>query len=389
MPKPLLFRNARIITPTFTYEKGWLLCRDGKISAFAPYSAPAIDDADVIVADDLTLIPGFIDVHAHGGNGFDVMDGDEASLVGIAQYYSRFGVTSFLPSTWTDTPENTLNALEAIKGLQNKQIPGATILGAHLEGPFLNAEKCGAQHADYIRRAGKREGNQYLDLDVIRLLAIAPEFSQNQWLITEAVKRGITVSVAHSSSKYDEIRFATTLGLSHATHTYNAMTPLHHREPGAVGAILSIDNITCELIADLIHIHPAALDIVWRAKGKDNVVLITDSTKLAGMPDGDYHFSHQDVEMIDGTIRIKYSGTLAGTTLTMNQALRNFMYATGEPLENVWQTTSWNPARVANVIDRKGSITIGKDADLVLVDDDMNVYMTVVEGRVVYQRPTD
>jgi len=388
MTKPLLFRNARIITPTFTYENGWLLSRDGKITAFAPYSAPAFEDADVIVADDLTLMPGFIDVHAHGGNGFDVMDGDEASLVGIAQYYARHGVTSFLPTTWTDTRENTLNALIAIKELQDEPIIGATILGAHLEGPFLNAERCGAQHADYIRRASKSEGNQYLDLDVIRLLAVAPEFSQNQWLITEAVKRGITVSVAHSSASYDEMRFARTLGLSHATHTYNAMTPLHHREPGVVGAVLTMDSFTCELIADLVHIHPAALDIVWRTKGKDSVVLITDSVKLAGLPDGDYHFSHQDVELLDGTVRIHETGTLAGTTLTMNQALYNFMKVTGEPLENIWQTASLNPARVANVTDRKGSITIGKDADLVLVDDDLNVFMTVVEGRVVYQRPT-
>jgi len=386
MPKPLLFRNARIVAPTVTYERGWLLVRDGKITAYAPYNAPAIDDVNIINSEGLTLLPGFIDVHAHGGNGFDVMDGASESLVGIAQYYARSGVTSFLPTTWTDTRENTVKALTAIKELQGEQIIGATVLGAHLEGPFLNADRCGAQHSDLIRRAGTSEGNQYLDLDVIRLLAIAPEFKQNQWLITEAVKRGITVSVAHSSAKYDDIRFATTLGLSHATHMYNAMSPLHHREPGIVGAVLSSDSITCELIADLVHIHPAALDIVWRAKGKDHVVLITDSVKLAGMSDGDYRFSHQDVEMSDGTVRIRETGTLAGTTLRMNDAVRNFMTATNEPIENVWQTASWNPARVAKVSDRKGSITIGKDADLILVDDNMNVYLTVIDGRIVYQQ---
>lgn len=384
MSKSLLFKNARIITPTFTYERGWLLVSQGKITSFAPYNAPSFDDVDVINAEGLTLLPGFIDVHAHGGNSYDVMDGETESLVGIAQYYAKSGVTSFLPSTWTDSYENILNALTAIQDLQEQQILGATILGAHLEGPYLNAERCGAQHANYIRRASHDEALQFLDLDVIRLLAIAPEFKQNQWLITEAVKRGITVSVAHSSAKYDDLRFATTLGLSHATHTYNAMSPLNHREPGVVGAVLSSDNITCELIADLVHVHPAAINILWKTKGANNIVLITDSVKLAGMPDGEYHFSHQDVEMFDGTVRIQETGTLAGTTLTMNQALRNFMSATGEPLENVWQTASLNPARVARVSDRKGSITIGKDADLVLVDDDMTVYLTVVEGRIVY-----
>lgn len=389
MPKPLLFSNARIITPTITYERGWLLTRDGKITAYAPYNAPNFDDVEVVNAEGLTLIPGFIDIHAHGGNGFDVMDGDVKSLEGMAQYYAVSGVTSFLATTWTDTSENILNALTAIRDAQGAQAYGASLIGAHLEGPYLNAKKCGAQHRDFIRRAGRDEAQKFLDLDVIRLLALAPEFAQNQWLITEAVKRGITVSAAHTNAKYDDIRYATTLGLSHATHTFNAMTPLHHREPGVVGAILSLDNIICELIVDLVHIHPAAIDIVWRSKGPDKVVLITDSVKLAGLPDGTYNFSHQDVQLLDGTVRIISDGTLAGTTLHMNEAVRNFMSATGERLENVWQTASYNPARAINVSDHKGSITIGKDADLILVDDDINVYMTVVEGRIVYHYQAD
>ena len=384
MIKPLLFKNARIITPTVTYERGWLLTREGKIAAFAPYNAPNIDDVEVINAEGLTLLPGFIDIHVHGGNSYDVMDASVDSLQGMAQYFATSGVTSFLATTWTDSPENTLNALTAIRDAQGEQAYGATLLGAHLEGPFLNAEKCGAQHSKYIRRAKHDEARKFLDLDVIRLIALAPEFKQNQWLITESVKRGITVSVAHSSAKYDAIRFATTLGLSHATHTYNAMTPLNHREPGVVGAVLTLDTISCELIADLVHVHPAAINLVWRAKGADKVILITDCVKLAGLPDGEYHFSHQSVEMLNGTVRIQKDGTLAGTTLKMNQALRNFMTATNEPLEKVWQTTSQNPARAVHVSNRKGTITIGKDADLILVDDDIKVYLTVVEGRVVY-----
>lgn len=389
MAKPLLFQNAKIITPTVTFERGWLLTRDGKITAFAPYNAPNFDGVEIINAEGLTLLPGFIDIHVHGGNGYDVMDGNVQSLEAMAQYFAVSGVTSFLATTWTDTRENTLNALTAIRDGLGQQAYGATLLGAHLEGPYLNANKCGAQHSDYIRRASRAEAGQFLELDVIRLLAIAPEFAQNQWLITEAVKRGITVSVAHSEAKYDDIRYATTLGVSHATHMYNAMSPLHHREPGIVGAVLSMDTIRCELIADMIHIHPAAMDIVWRSKGKDGVILITDSVKLSGLPDGEYQFSHQDIEVINGTVRIQSDGTLAGTTLQMNQALRNFMIATGEPIENVWQTASHNPAQAINISHQKGDISIGKDADLILVDDGLSVYLTVVEGRIVYHYEAD
>ena len=385
MTKPLLIKNARLITPTVTIERGWLLSRNGKITTLAPNDSPHFDNVEVIDAEGLTLLPGFIDIHAHGGDGYDVMDGSVEALKGIAQYYAKSGVTSFLATTWTDTTENTLNTLKAIRDAQGTQSNGTMILGAHLEGPYLNAKKCGAQHSDLIRIASHEEAKQFLDLDVIRLLALAPEFKQNHWLIAECVKRGITLSVAHSDATYDDIQLATTMGLSHATHMYNAMSPLNHREPGVVGAVLSLDAISCELIADLIHVHPAAIQIVWRTKGADKIILITDSVKLAGLPDGQYHFSHQDVEMNNGTVRIREDGTLAGTTLKMNHALRNFMTATHEPLENVWQTASQNPARAINMSDRKGSITIGKDADLALVDDDINVYLTVVEGRIVYQ----
>lgn len=384
MARPLLIKNARIITPTLTYERGWLLCEEGIIKALAPYNPPNFENVDVMNAEGLTLLPGFIDIHTHGGNGYDTMDGSVRSLEAMAQYYASHGVTSFLATTWSDTTENTLMALTAIHEALGSQAYGATLLGAHLEGPYLNPDKCGAQNIDYIRRAQPKEALQFLEIGVIKLLALAPEFKENHWLITECIKRGITVSVAHSGANYQDMRFAVTLGLSHATHTYNAMTNLHHREPGVVGSVLSIDNIRCELIADLIHVHPAAIKILWRSKGADKVILVTDSVKVAGLPDGQYEFSHQQVEMVEGAVRLQ-NGSLAGSTLRMNRALYNFMQATGESLEKVWQTTSWNPARAINISDRKGSITIGKDADLILVDEEINIYMTMVEGRIAYQ----
>ena len=383
---PQIIESARIVAESECYDRAWLLFEDGKITAIAPGDAPETPDAEIINAAGATLLPGFIDIHAHGGKGFDVMDGDADALTGMARFFARSGVTSFLATTWTDSGERIRQALQPVAALQNKRTGGARLLGAHLEGPYLNAEKCGAQHSAYIRRADRREAVPWLDLNVIRLLSLAPEFPENQWLIEEAVGRGVTVSVAHSNGSFDQIRSARDLGLSHATHAFNAMSPLHHRAPGVVGAVLSLDGINCELICDLEHVHPAAIEILWRCKGVDRLILITDSVKIAGMPDGRYHFSHQEVEKKDGSVRICADGTLAGTTLTMNAALRNLMSVTNLPVEALWKTAGLNAARAINVDDRKGSIALEKDADLVLVDDDLNVRMTIVEGQIVYTR---
>jgi len=383
---PIIIKNARIVAETDCYDRVWLRVENGKISAIAPGDSPDLPDVNIIDANGATLLPGFIDIHAHGGDGFDVMDGDVDSLAGMARFFARGGVTSFLATTWTDSGERIQQALQAVASAQDMCAGGARLLGAHLEGPYLNAEKCGAQHSAYIRRADPREVLPWLDLNVIRLLSLAPEFPQNHWLIKEAVSRGVTVSVAHSNADFDQIRSARDRGLSHATHAFNAMSPLHHREPGVVGAVLSLDDINCELICDLEHVHPAAIEILWRCKGVERLILITDSVKIAGMPDGRYQFSHQEVEKKDGSVRICADGTLAGTTLTMNAALRNLMSVKKLPVETVWRTASLNAARAIGVDDRKGSIALGKDADLVLVDDKLNVHMTIVEGRIVYSR---
>ena len=203
---PLIIEGARIVTETECYDRAWLLFEDGKITAIAPGDAPERPDAEIINAAGATLLPGFIDIHAHGGNGFDVMDGDSDALTGMARFFARGGVTSFLATTWTDSGERIRQALQAVATTQNMHTGGARLLGAHLEGPYLNAEKCGAQHSAYIRRADRGEAVPWLDLNVIRLLALAPEYPENQWLIEEAISRGVTVSVAHSNGSYDQIR---------------------------------------------------------------------------------------------------------------------------------------------------------------------------------------
>jgi N-acetylglucosamine-6-phosphate deacetylase len=384
MSQPILITNARIMLPTTVYERGWLLSEGNKISRIGWGDAPQFDSAQVIDAGGLNLIPGFIDVHVHGAVGHETMDANPDGLRAMAKFYAQHGVTGFFPTTWTAPGEQILPALEMIAEMIGPQPEGATVLGAHLEGPYISVEKRGAQREQDVRRVDRDEALSFLNLNIIRLLVVAPEYEENHWLITEAVRRGITVSVAHTTATYDQIVNAAGLGLSHSTHTYNAMTGLTHREPGTLGAVMTLPEIYCELIADNIHVHPAAMQILFAAKGADRVVLITDAVRGAGMTEGSYNIDDRTVIVKDGAVRLP-DGTLAGSTLTMDRSLRNFLTATGQSLENVWQTSSLNAARSLHMADTRGSLEIGKMADFVLVDDEINVHLTVADGTIVYQ----
>ncbi|MFN8451895.1 MAG: N-acetylglucosamine-6-phosphate deacetylase [Anaerolineae bacterium] len=384
MSPSLLITNSELMTPTAHISRGWLLARDGKIVALGHGDAPEGVDAEHIEGSGKTLLPGFVDVHVHGGAGSEAMDATPDALRTMAQFYAKHGVTSFLATTWTDSRERVQAALETIAAAQGRQPNGATIVGAHVEGPYLNPERCGAQSTTHIRRAERVEALAFLDTGVVRLMALAPEFPENHWLIRECVRRGITVSAAHTAATYEQMREAVAMGLTHATHTGNAMTGLHHREPGTLGAVLTMPEINAELIADNIHIHPAVMNLFYRAKGASRLILITDAIRGAGMPDGEYPIDDRTITIRSGIARLP-DGTLAGSTLTMERALRNLIAASGAPLAEVWQTSSLNAARAVGISARKGSLEAGKDADLVLVDADINVHLTVAEGEVVYR----
>ncbi|PJF28422.1 MAG: N-acetylglucosamine-6-phosphate deacetylase [Phototrophicales bacterium] len=384
-----LFINARIITPTRVIEKGWLF-HDARIRGCSSGDPPDFDNADVIDARGLTLLPGFIDVHVHGGAGHEAMDATPEALAGMAAFYGQHGVTGFLATTWTDSRERILAALRAIQTAyeHRQQHPfhrsGARLLGAHVEGPYLNPARCGAQSSVHIRRADHEEALEFLESASIRLMALAPEYEENHWLIRECLKSGITVSAAHTASTYEQMQRAVELGVTQVTHTFNAMTGLHHRDPGTVGAALTMPELRCEVIADNIHVHPAVMKLIWLAKGANGVLLITDAIRGAGMPDGDYPIDDRMIAIRDGVVRLP-DGTLAGSTLTFDRAVANFMAATGEPLERIWQTTSLNAARAIGETGL-GSLEVGNFADLVLVDEHINVHMTIVNGEIVFQK---
>jgi N-acetylglucosamine-6-phosphate deacetylase len=387
MNTPLLLANARIVTPSGIIESGWLLSRENRIAEIGSGVPPALADTQTVIdADGLTALPGFIDLHVHGGDGADCMDGITDALDHMARFFARHGVTGFLPTTWTAPAGAIRRALATIAAHQGPRPDGATILGAHLEGPYLNPARAGAQDPNQIRRAARQEALAFLEYGVVRLVALAPEYDENRWLIEECARRGIAVSAAHTAATYDDIVHATTLGLSHATHTFNAMGTLHHREPGTVGAVLSHDRIACELIADNIHVHPAAQRILFAAKGLHRVILITDAVRGAGLDDGAaYEQDGRRVVVRNGASYLP-DGTLSGSGLTMDRALHNFSQAIGQPVEALWPTASLNAARSIGLSHRTGSLEVGKDADIVLVDAASSVHLTVALGQIIHRK---
>jgi N-acetylglucosamine-6-phosphate deacetylase len=331
------------------------------------------------------LLPGFIDLHVHGARGHEVMDASSSGLEEMARFYASHGVTSFLATTWTASRPSIMKALGLVKQMQGQIRGGATLLGAYLEGPYLNPTRCGAQDVNLIRRAEKEEALEFLETGVIRLLALAPEFDENLWLIEECVRRGITVAAAHTTATYGQMQRAAKYGVSHLTHCFNAMQGLGHRELGTVGAAMALPQISCELIADNIHVHPAAQKILLDVKHPSGVILVTDAIRATGLPDGDYMLDERSIHIQNGAVRLT-DGTLAGSVLTMERAVQNVCSATGRALAEVWTMSSLNAARAIGVSSHKGSLEVGKDADLVLLDESFNVNLTVVKGEVVFSK---
>ncbi len=378
----LLIANARVVTSRRVMPQGWVLVRSGQISALGEGRAPTASGLKVIDAQGLTLLPGFIDIHVHGAVGADTMDATLKALQKMADFYVTQGVTSFLPTTLTAPHEKIMAALHNVKAFMAVQQRGAQVLGAHLEGPYLNAAKSGAQNPQHIRRAALEEVEELLGVGVIRLAAVAPEFEENHLCIERCLLEGVRVSIAHTDATYEQTRDGIARGITHATHTFNAMRGLHHRDPGTVGAVMTAPEVRCELIPDNVHVHPGAMRVLWQMKGEEGVILITDAIRAAGMPDGNYTLGDFDVTVSNDKATLK-DGTLAGSIVTMAQAVYNFMTAIGQPIEHIWRATSLNAAQAVRVLPHKGSIAIGKDADLVLVDEALNrIHLTVVEGRI-------
>lgn len=369
----------------------WMLCLEGVISETGVGDPPQPDEAVVLDAGGHYLLPGFIDVHVHGSAGFDTMDAAPDALHGMARFFAQHGVTAFLATTWSDTGERITAAVQAVEAaMQSPWEDGAQLLGVHLEGPYLNPARCGAQNASVIRRALPDEYLPWLNSGVIRLVSLAPEYDENRDLLRQCVRRGIVVSAAHTDATYEQMIDAIDLGLNHSTHTFNAMRPLNHRDPGVVGAVMADDRVRCELIADGIHVHPGAMRALQKAKTMHGIILITDAMRAAGLPDGEYTIDAGTVTLHEGAVRLP-NGTLAGSALTFDAGVRRFLYALGygstwmQYMDWVHSISSWNAAFNLGLY-TKGTLNVNGDADLVLVDADFNVQTTIVDGLIVYTK---
>jgi N-acetylglucosamine-6-phosphate deacetylase len=382
----LLIHNARLFTPNHPGLMGWLLVENGLIRTLGFGNTPDFSyEASIqsLDAQGHNVLPGFIDLHVHGAMGHEVMDASPSGLEEMARFYATHGVTSFLATTWTASRAAITKALDLVEEMQGRIQDGATLLGVHLEGPYLHPARCGAQDVNLIRRAEKDEALEFLEAGVIRLLALAPEFDENLWLIDECVRRGITVSAAHTTANYEQMQRAVAHGVTHLTHSYNAMQPLGHRELGTIGAAMALPQISCELIADNIHVHPVAQKILTDVKTPAGIILVTDAIRAAGLPEGSYMLDERSVQIHDGAVRLP-DGTLAGSVLTMERALQNVCSATGRSLAEMWITSSLNAARAIGISTQKGSLEVGKDADLVFLDESFRVRSTIVKGEIVF-----
>lgn len=384
----LLVTGARVVAADSCIESGWLATSGGVIEAFGPGAPDAAvrDGRQVIDAGGATLLPGFVDVHVHGAVGHEVMDADSDGLTAMSGFFAEHGVTSFLATTWTALTEETLAALRAVAEVTDVELPGATVLGAHMEGPYLSPVKCGAQDPRSIRPPDLDEARRFLDTGVVRLITLAPELASARELVDLCLARGAGVSIGHTDATYEQVVEAVAWGARHVTHTFNAMPPLHHRRPGPVGAAMVLDSLLTELIADNHHVHPVVLDAFLRAKGPQGLTLVTDALRPTGLGSGEFDIGGRRATVREGVVRLD-DGTIAGSLLTMDVALRNLARATGRSVTELWPTSSRNGAIAAGVDHRKGTIQQGMDADLVLVSDDIDVRMTVVGGRVVYTAP--
>jgi N-acetylglucosamine-6-phosphate deacetylase len=383
-----LFHVGKAITPKGEVPSAGILVRDGVIEFAGPRAdieLPA--GTKELSATDSTAIPGFLDVHIHGAGGRDVMEADQSALSTITGRLAAFGTTSLLATTVTAGVDETCHAVEEVSKYISTQYQTnaarAEILGIHFEGPFLSEERRGVHPTEFLQPPSAELLQRFLQAASgnARILTIAPELPGATPCIDAARSFGMVVSIGHTDATYEQARAAMAHGAHHATHVYNAMRPFTHRDPGVIGAVLTTPDVTAELIADGVHVDEIAMKVLLQAKGARGVILISDGTSATGMPDGRYMLGGLEMTVSGGVCR-NSEGKLAGSTLTLDRALRNIVQL-GIPLADAVGMLTLNPATLLGIEFKKGALRTGADADIILLNQALEITEVWARGILV------
>lgn len=383
MSKTILISNVTIVN----YDReitGDLFIRDGKVEKIG--QALQVE-ADIFLdgtAKDWIVMPGFIDMHIHGSAGFDMMDATEEALRGMSRSLVKEGTTSYLPTTITQRVDAIEAALENVNGFVNNA-DEAEVLGIHVEGPYISTKWAGAQPIEHITEPSIEQFLKWQQLsgNRIKQVTVAPEIVGGFEFVQAMSEEGIISSIGHSDASSDEVEKAVQLGAKQATHLYNQMRPFHHRDTGVVGSVLLEDHMKVEIIVDYIHSHMKAVNLAYRLKGAEGIILITDAMRAKGLEYGEYDLGGQTVYVTEKGAHLS-SGALAGSILTMDQAVRNMKQTTGCSLQELVSMSSTNAAKQLK-LSHKGYIDEGFDADLVILDLELNVQKTICRGNIVFE----
>jgi N-acetylglucosamine-6-phosphate deacetylase len=382
MSQKLLITNCRLFDAPDDKRTTSVLIEDGIITQIG--SSAGCDNT--LDAQGRIIAPGFIDVHIQGAGGADILDATPEALKAISRTCARFGTTSFLATT-VFKPDRKNKHLTLAAQYVNCDLGGANLLGIHLEGPFISLEKKGMVLPQCICPPSSKVLDKIMDITDGRLImiTIAPELPGNLKIIQRLVNSKVIASFGHSNATCEQALDGFNSGISHVTHLFNAMPPVHHRSPGPLIAIFQTKHITAQLICDGVHIHPAVLKFAFETLGPNRIIPITDGMQALGLGDGKYLYNGIEYESTDGAARYK-NGTLIGTALGLNQLLNKLITFTDCPLDVAIKTVTQNPAGLLGLEDKKGSIAPGKDADLVLLDPDCSVHTTIVAGKIVFSK---
>ena len=385
----MIIENIKVYTEDQRFKDGTILIRDGvferiMIGSNEEKALDVQDETEIIDGKGYYAIPGLIDLHFHGCMGDDFCDGTKEAIARIAEYEASIGVTAIAPATMTLPVEELEKILKVAAEYKKEAADGADLIGINMEGPFISPAKKGAQDERNIISCGTAVCQRFIDASegLVKFVGIAPEESEKSIEFIEQMKGKVNISLAHTNADYDTAKAAFDAGANHAVHLYNAMPAFTHRAPGVVGAVSDSEHVMAEIICDGVHIHPSVVRATFKMMGADRMILISDSMRATGMPDGQYTLGGLDVNVVGNRATLVSDGALAGSATNLMDCMRTAVKKMGLPLETAVACATANPAKSLGEFDKYGSITEGKKANVVLLDQELNLKMVIKDGKI-------